>query len=87
LLNLTGPPAQSVREIALMFGRRFGRDPVLFDVERGTALLSNAERCEQLFGVAPVSLGEMVDRVAAWVAGGGRSLNRPTHFDRRDGAF
>ena len=30
---------------------------------------------------------EMLDQVAEWVAEGGRSLGKPTHYDIRDGAF
>ena len=29
----------------------------------------------------------MIERVAAWVEAGGRSLNKPTHFQARDGRF
>ena len=29
----------------------------------------------------------MIARVVAWVEQGGRSLDKPTHFEMRDGAF
>lgn len=87
VLNVTGRPAQSVRELAHAFGSRLDREPVILGVEGPTALLSDASRCEQLFGVPATDIDEMVDRVAEWVAGGGRSLNRPTHFEEREGRF
>jgi hypothetical protein len=40
-----------------------------------------------LLGEPEVSIGEMLDRVAEWVAGGGRSLGKPTHFEEREGKF
>ena len=87
VLNLTGRPAQSVRWIAEELGRRLGKSPLILGVESHQALLSNAAGCESLFGLAPVGIDEMLDRVAAWVAEGGRSLARPTHFTERSGRF
>jgi nucleoside-diphosphate-sugar epimerase len=87
VLNLTGRPAQSVRRIAEEFGQRFGKPPLILGVEARSALLSDATRCESLFGKAPVGIDEMIDRVATWVQQGGRSLARPTHFSERGGKF
>jgi nucleoside-diphosphate-sugar epimerase len=87
VLNLTGRPAQSVRWIAEQFGARFGKSPLVLGVELPQALLSNAARCEALFGTAPVAIDAMIDAVAAWVRAGGRSLSKPTHFNERSGKF
>jgi nucleoside-diphosphate-sugar epimerase len=87
MLNLTGRPAVSVRSLAKAFGDRFGRPPIFAGAEADTALLSNAERCERLFGPAPTSLAAMIGRVAAWVETGGSSLGKPTKFQERAGAF
>jgi DNA-binding transcriptional regulator YdaS (Cro superfamily) len=73
--------------VALQIGQHLGVEPQFGGVEAATALLSDASRCEALFGVAPTSLDEMIRRVADWAAAGGRSLNRPTHFTERRGAF
>lgn len=87
VLNVTGRPAHRVRWIAEEFGRRLGVEPVFTGEEAATALLSNAARCEALFGPPPVTIYEMLDEVADWVRGGGRSLGRPTHFTERAGRF
>jgi nucleoside-diphosphate-sugar epimerase len=87
VLNVTGKPALSIRSVAQAFGRQFDREPILLGVERETALLSDAARCETLFGAPPVHVESMVEHIAAWVKAGGRSFNRPTHFTQRDGAF
>ena len=87
VLNVTGVPAIAVRDLAAAFAERFGVEPRLEGVESATALLSNASRCREVFGEPPVSIDEMVDRVAAWMAVGGRSLNRATHFEEREGRF
>ncbi len=87
VLNVTGRPPVLVRELAAAFGRRFGRTPEFRHTEAATALLSDASRCEGMFGSPPVSLETMVDHVADWIAAGGRSLNKPTHYEERGGAF
>ncbi len=87
VLNVTGRPSVRVRELAAAFGRRFGKTPEFRDREAATALLSDASRCAAMFGSPPVDLEAMVDWVAAWIASGGRSLNKPTHYEERGGAF
>ncbi len=87
VLNVTGRPAVSVRAIAAAFGRRWRIDPVFTGTEQPTALLSNAEKAERLFGPAPTSLDQMIDHVASWIEAGGRSLAKPTHFGEREGKF
>ena len=87
VLNVTGRPAASVRDLATRFAVRFGRPALMRGVESGMALLSDATACESLFGAAPTSLDQMIEYVADWIAAGGRSLNLPTHFEEREGRF
>ena len=87
VLNLTGPETISVREIAKAFGRAFGIEPVLEGHESDTALLSNAALCTRMFGRPSATVEQMIEWIAAWIASGGESLNKPTHFEQRDGAF
>jgi nucleoside-diphosphate-sugar epimerase len=87
VLNLTGPGTLSVRKLAIDFGRRFGIEPVFTGREAETALLNNASRCHALFGLPRVTLDEMLDAVAHWITAGGRLLDKPTHFEVRNGRF
>lgn len=87
ILNLTGPETLSVRELALQFGRLLGVEPVFTGQEAPTALLNNAAECQRLFGPPTVSPAEVVAMVAHWVQTGGRTLNKPTHFETRTGQF
>jgi hypothetical protein len=52
-----------------------------------TALLSNAAMAHQMFGYPTVTISEMIDWTAAWISSGGARLNKPTHFEVRDGKF
>jgi len=87
VLNMTGPETLSVRWIADEFARRFGVEAMFTGAESGTALLSNASRAIALFGYPSVSVAQMLDWTAEWVRSGGSSLNKPTHFQTRDGRF
>ncbi|MCX6047971.1 MAG: epimerase [Chloroflexi bacterium] len=87
VLNVTGPETVSVRRVAAWFGEIFGIAPQFTGSEATTALLSNAAKAQQLFGYPRVSLHQMIEWTASWVQTGGALLNKPTHFEARDGRF
>jgi nucleoside-diphosphate-sugar epimerase len=87
ILNLTGVDVVSIREAAEQFGRMFGKSPVLRGQEAPNALLSNATRYAQLMGGPTVTTERLMQWVAHWVRIGGRLLNKPTHYEARDGKF
>jgi nucleoside-diphosphate-sugar epimerase len=87
LLNITGPETLPVRYIAEEFGKRFGLDPVFSGEESDSALLNNAAKSHRLFGYPTVTPAELMDWVAEWIARDMPRLNKPTHFEVRDGKF
>jgi nucleoside-diphosphate-sugar epimerase len=88
ILNITGPDTLSVREVAVEFGRLLGVEPrFLPDANNSTALLSNAGTANALFGNPSVTPTEMIGWIAEWILEDGATLNKPTHFQRRDGKF
>ena len=86
-LNLTGPAVLSVREVALQFGKSFGRPVQFVGAEAETALLNNPKRLCSILGNPPTSLETVIHWTAHWVTTGGRLLNKPTHFEVRDGRY
>lgn len=87
ILNVTGPEIVSIRYLASRFGTFFNKSPNFEGQEAETALLSNASQCHRLFGYPRVSLEQMIEWVAEWVRIGGTTLQKPTHFEVRDGKF
>lgn len=87
VLNITGPESVSVRKIAEMFGRLLHREPRFVNSEQSTSLLSNASESCKLFGEPRVSLEQMIEIIAAWINSGGKTLDKPTHFQEREGKF
>jgi nucleoside-diphosphate-sugar epimerase len=87
IANITGPETLSVREVCESLGRFFGKEVRFEGNESASALLSNAALGLSRLGQPTVSAMELLDRVADWVADGGRTLGKPTHFESRDGNF
>jgi nucleoside-diphosphate-sugar epimerase len=85
-LNLSGPKV-AIRAVAQGLGRRLGIAPVLTGAEARTAWLVDCAEAFRLFGLPQVSLETMLDWTADWVARGGASLNKPTHYEARDGKY
>jgi nucleoside-diphosphate-sugar epimerase len=87
ILNITGPETVSVRWVAVEFGKMFGKTPQFINGEQSTALLSNAAKAIQVFGEPKVSLRQMIEVIGEWIKQGGKTLNKPTHFQERKGQF
>ncbi len=87
ILNITGHEKSAVRRIAEQFGLLFKIKPVFQNEEQGTALLSNASESFRIFGPQKTSLQQMIELIAAWIDTGGKTLNKPTHFEEREGKF
>jgi nucleoside-diphosphate-sugar epimerase len=88
ILNITGTATLSVRDLAQQFGKRFGTAPTFASENEGTsALLNDAGKARGLFGNPKVSTEEMIDWITDWIRDGGPTLNKPTHFQTRDGKF
>jgi nucleoside-diphosphate-sugar epimerase len=87
LLNVTGAETLSVTEVADFFGRRFGKRPEFCGKPTGEALLSDARACHEWLGPPSVSASDLMNAVASWLERGGRTLDKPTHFETADGKF
>ncbi|MEK5206146.1 NAD-dependent epimerase/dehydratase family protein [Psychrobacillus sp. FSL H8-0510] len=87
ILNVTGPETLSVRWLANEFGTLLGKTPVFEGVEQENALLNNASKAHKEFGYPRVSIREMIEWTATWVANDGETINKPTHFQERKGQF
>lgn len=87
VFNLTGTQRLSVRELAVQLGELLGRAPLFSGSEAASALTGDTARMQAVFGRPPTTLDWLLRQTAAWVMAGGRTLNKPTHFDTRDGRY
>jgi uncharacterized protein YbjT (DUF2867 family) len=87
VVNVTGPELLRVREVAEIFGRLLGRPPVFSGAEKDVALLSDATQAFERFGTPSITADRVIHWVADWIARGGPTLDKPTHFEVSDGRF
>jgi nucleoside-diphosphate-sugar epimerase len=87
VVNVAGPELLDVREVCRWFGRLFGKQPSFNREPAATALLSNAEQAYAKYGRPRVTLEQLIEWTAVWLRRGGSTLNKPTHFQTRDGRF
>jgi len=87
MVNVTGSETVSIKWLGGQFGNIFGQEPVFINTEESTALLSNAGVSNDLFGYPKVLLNQMIQLIAEWVNQGGKTINKPTHFQERQGKF
>lgn len=86
-LNVTGPETISIKWLANEFGSIFGKEPKFLHSEQPTALLSNASECHRIFGYPSVPLRQMIKWTAEWVKNDRMTIDKPTHFQEREGKF
>jgi len=87
VVNVAGAEILSVREVCQQFGRLLGK-PVRFSgCEPSDALLNNGEMAHRRYGPPQVGAEQMMRWIAHWVAGGGPTWNKPTHFAERGGRY
>ncbi len=86
-LNVTGPETVSVRSTATKLASLLGRKVEFTGVEGNVAYLNNASKMFSLFGYPKVSINELIEWQAQWLLQGGRTLNKPTHFEEQKGSY
>jgi nucleoside-diphosphate-sugar epimerase len=87
VFNMTGPVTVRVRDVCDAFGKRFGVKPRFTGTEADTALLSNGAAGVAALGPPRVGIETLLGWVADWIEQGGRLLDKPTHFEEREGRF
>ena len=86
-INVTGLETIEIRWLAAEFGKLLGRTPKLVGKEAPTGWLNNAGRMAREFGLPNVPLSKMIEWTADWLERDMVTLNKPTHYEVRDGKY
>ena len=86
-LNVSGLEPIRIRDVAVAMGELLGVEPKFEGVETGSALFVDCGRMAGLVGEPMTPLAAVLGWTADWLRSGGRTLDRPTHFEVRDGKF
>ncbi len=87
IVNVTGPETVSIKKAALELGKYLGREPI-FENEPGTdAYLNDASLAMEMFGYPSVPVKTLIRWQAEYIMDGGRTLDKPTHFEERKGSY
>ncbi|MBP3337578.1 MAG: NAD-dependent epimerase/dehydratase family protein [Clostridia bacterium] len=87
IMNVTGPETVSIKKAAIKLSKYLGKEPI-FEGEPGNdAYLNDASLAMETFGYPAVSAETLIRWQAEWILSGGRTLNKPTHFEERKGSY
>lgn len=86
-MNISGPELVSIRYAAERIGKGLGIEPVFEGEPQNDAYLVNTMKCVETFGYPAYSAGELIEMQIEWFRSNGRTLNKPTHFEARNGKY
>lgn len=86
-INVTGPETIEVAGLAQEFAKLLGGKAKLIGTPAPTGWLNNASRMVREFGAPSVPLQKMVEWTADWLQRDMATLNKPTHYEVRDGQY
>ena len=86
-INVTGPETFEVATVATEFGKLLGKTPKFAGTPAATGWINNAARMMKEFGPPQVPLQKMIEWNADWLSRGMSTINKPTHYEVRDGQY
>ena len=86
-MNVTGPETVSIKAASIKLGKLLGKEPIFEGSDEGNAYLNNASRAMEIFGYPEVSADTLIRWQAEYILDGGRTINKPTHFEERKGSY
>jgi nucleoside-diphosphate-sugar epimerase len=87
ILNVTGPETAITEKTAKIMGEIMNKEVKFAGTSGELNYLNDSSKMCELFGYPRMSLSEMIRLQAQWIANGGISIGKPTHFEVNNGKF
>lgn len=87
ILNVTGPETATTEKTAKIMGEIMNKEVKFAGTSGELNYLNDSSKMCELFGYPRMSLSEMIRLQAQWIADGGISIGKPTHFEVNNGKF
>jgi len=87
IMNVTGPETVSIKKTAEKLAKYLGKEALFTGEEGTTGYLNNASRAMEIFGYPDVSAETLIRWQAEYILDGGRTIDKPTHFEERKGSY
>jgi nucleoside-diphosphate-sugar epimerase len=87
IFNVAGSEILRISDVCQQFAKLMDKPLKLVGDESPCALLNNASASYTDLGHPTITSDQMIRWTADWVARGGDSLGKPTHFESQDGRF
>ncbi len=87
IMNVTGPETVSIKKASIELGKYLGKEPVFEGEEGQDAYLNDSSLAMETFGYPAVPVKTLIRWQAEYILDGGRTLDKPTHFEERKGAY
>lgn len=86
-MNVTGPEINSIKYVCEKLGKYLGKAPIFEGEMQPNAYIANASKCTEIFGYPEVGPETLIKWQAEYILDGGRTLDKPTHFEERKGSY
>ena len=87
IMNVTGPETVSIKKAALELGEYLGKEPIFENEPGNDGYLVDASLAIETFGYPSVPVKTLIRWQAEYILDGGRTLDKPTHFEERKGSY
>ena len=87
IMNVTGIEKLNIKETAQKLADFLGKEVTFEGIESDNAYLSDATLSYETFGAPSVGAETLIKWQAEWILAGGRTLDKPTHFEERKGSY
>lgn len=87
IMNVSGPELFSVKKASQLLGKYLGKEPIFQGDNGDNGGIIDTSKATSLFGYPSVCEDTLIKWQAEYIKAGGRTLDKPTHFEVYNGQY